>query len=476
MEKKKKINWRFKKLEYKLMEEYLEEMAMKGWFPSEISGHKAIFIPTEKRKLKFYVNVNPHGDSWFHNGDNELLNDYKNSCEKLGWHFITSYDQMYFFYAEIYENTYHLQTDLELEQKLVINNVWKKELLKCIGLSIYFISIISFLFYISYFKKGYLDYKMLTDWVSLFNIFVFLPVVSIIYLVILIRNFIWYFNMKSNIGLKNNKKSLEFVKLRNKLYDIGSSILLGISILMLLSGFFPRGFIYEWTTKTLIIIIIIFSVISCIIYNIFKEKINKKGKIIFVSFIFIGISILVYLMAQLSLNEDGKNQNEILTVAGKYPIIKISDFVDIDTSNIDNDYNPLIPINHESYSNDFLIKYSPLVPISYKYYEYYDNSYGNVHYTAKTEYYKCINESIASIIYEGIINEYENINYFKLEIKTAPAETWNCDQATIVSGDMSRLLLLKDNEVINVYISENLVNVNDKEFKEKIHEKFTKDN
>jgi hypothetical protein len=40
------------------------------------------------------------------------------SCESLGWHFITSYDQMYFFYAEKNENTYRMHIEPELEQKL----------------------------------------------------------------------------------------------------------------------------------------------------------------------------------------------------------------------------------------------------------------------------------------------------------------------------------------------------------------------
>ena len=459
MEKKKKINWRFKKLEYKVMEEYLVEMAMKGWFPSEINENKATFIPTEKRKLKFYVNINPYADNLLNKGDDELLNKYKNSCEKLGWHFITSYDQMYFFYAEIYENTYFVQRYLEQEQELVINKIWKKELLKSIGSTVFYISMILLLLYFSWFNKGFLNYKILLDWVTVFNLFVVLPLAFIIYVVVVIGNFIWYFKTTNNIGFKNNKKSLKVVKLRNKLYDIGNSILLVISILTLITNFFPRGFLFDWTTKSLFISIILFSVCSCIIYNLFIDKVNKTGQIVFIISIFLGITILVYLMAQISLSEDINNPKGIQNVPEKYSIMRISDFSEI---------------NEIDYNN-FTMKNSPLVPISYRYYEYYEDDSQGVYisYDATTEYYKCINESIANVIYEGILAEYKNEKYYKKSIKSIPPEYWNCDNATLISSEIGDVLLLqKDNEIIGIDVSKKLVELYDYEYKVKFFEKF----
>jgi len=457
MEKKKKINWRFNKLEYKLMEEYLQEMAMKGWFPSEINENKATFIPTEKRKLKFYVNINPYVNK---EEDTELQNKYKDSYEKLGWHFITSYDQMYFFYAEIYENTYFVQKDLELEQELVINNIWKKEMLKSIGLTIFYISIIALLLYFSWFNGGVLNYKALLDWPTVFNLFVILPFAFIIYVVMIIRNFIWYFKTTSNI--KDNKKSLKFVKLRNKLYDIGNYILVVISILILLNNFFPRGFLFDWTTKSLFIAIIVFAVCSCIIYNIYKDKVNKKGQIIFILSIFIGITILVYLMAKISLYDDINNPNDLQTVPEKYSIIRISDFSEINEINY----------------NNFIMKQSPFVPVSYHYFESYEDDSQGVYisYYVSTEYYKCINVKIANIIYEGKLKENKNKKYYNKIIKSISAEYWNCDKATLISNQIRDVLLLqKDNEIIEIDISKELVDVFDYEYKVKIFEKFIND-
>jgi len=457
MEKKKKINWRFKKLEYKLMEEYLEEMAMKGWFPSEINESIATFIPTEKRKLKFYVNINPHTKNLFHEGDNDLQNEYKNSFEKLGWHFITSYDQMYFFYAEIYENTYFVQKDLELEQEIVINSIWKKEVLKSIGTTIFYIFITSLLLYFSWVNEGLLNYKALLDWSIVFNLFVMIPFAFIIYVLMIISNFLWYFKTKSNIS--NNKKSLKFVKLRNKLYDIGHFILLVISILIVITNFFPRGPLFDWTTKSLFILIIVFAVCSCFVYNIYKDKFNKTGHMIFILGIFIGITILVYLMAKISLYDDINNPNDLKTVPDKYSIIRISDFSEI----------------KEIEYNNFTMNQSPFVPISYNYFESYEDDSQGVYisYYASTEYYKCINEKIANFIYEGKLKDNKNIKYYNNIIKNISAEYWNCDKATLISNKISDVLLLqKDNEIIEIEVSKELADVFDYEYKVKIFEKF----
>lgn len=459
MSVEKKINWRFNKLEYKLMEEYLTEMAMKGWFPTEISKNKAIFIPTEPRQLKFCVNIEANSKTSFLNKDNEVLGRNKEFCEKLGWHFITSYDQMQFYYAEKYENTYPLQSDIEVEQKLVINNIWKKEIYKNVFYLMLFISSIIFLYLI----RHNFDYKILVDGSSFINLLILFPITYIIVFASIINNFFWYFRAKENIGLKE-KKSLKIVKFRNALSDFGGYIMTAISALILVNSFFPRGVLYNWTTKSSIILILVFTIGGSLAYNKFKERINKTTKNVFIFSIFLGITILVYMMAQMSLNEEVNNPKGLQVVPEKYSIIKISDFSEIDEIN----------------DNSFIVRHSPLVPVSYRYYEYYqDDSQGvYISYDATTEYYKCINESIASVIYDGILDDYKNEkHYYKKDIKSIPTEYWSSDKATLISSEIGDiLLLLKNNEIISIEVSEKLVNVFDYEFKVKVLEKFINNN
>lgn len=445
--KKKKINWGFSKLEYKLMEQYLEEMAMKGWLLEEIDKQKAIFTPTNPRKLKFCVDITSKLKKSSYDGDN-FDEKYEKSFERLGWRFITSHDKMQFFYAEYYENTYRIHTDIELEQELVIDTVWKKEAYKSL---FFLVSLIILSIYIYKFNNKILYYIVLSNWTALMLI----PMIYIMAIFSIISKLIWYIKIKSNMNLKVSQKHYKFAKFRNVISDAFNYILQVFSILVLLSSFFPRGILYNFNIKLSVVAILGFVVCSCFLYIRVKEELNKKWKMFFVSSIFIGITILVYFMSRISLDEYTYNPRGIQIISNKYSVINISDF--IDTSEID--------------SNDFTRSYNPLVPINYKYYEYYSDAKNG--YNAETEYYKCFNKYIAGIIYDGILDKYKNRNYSNVKIVGISAEYWNCDKATLISEDT--LLLLKDNKVIKVEISKYLVNIYDDKLREKIFEKFMKD-
>ncbi|MBP1926146.1 hypothetical protein J2Z76_002010 [Sedimentibacter acidaminivorans] len=452
--KKKKINWRFKKLEYKLMEEYLEEMAIKGWMPSEIDNNKAIFVKIDPRQLKFCVSISPYKSTLIHDVDDDLIDEYRSSCEALGWHYITSYDQMYFFYAEKYENTYRIHTDPELEQKIVLDNVWKKELFRSIGIFIYFIAIT----WMNFFTEGYLDYRILVNWFKLLTMFFLLPLACIVSITPVITNLIWYFKVKSNMNYNVSSKSLRFVKLRNAVLDIESYTLIVLLVPVLGYYFFPKGILDNWTTNLFLITIL--SITVCCFYLYFKEKTSKTVKMLSIFSIFIGITILIYIMAQSSLSNEISNANDdIQIISYKYPVIKISDFADI--GEID--------------SNSFNKSYSPLVPNGYIYSEDYNDAVKGKNYDVTTEYYKCISEKVASIVYDGIIADYENGKYFRGNIENIYEKNWNCDKVTLITDsifDNEILVLLKDSEVIKIEISDNLINIYDEKYRQKILEKF----
>jgi len=482
VEKKKKINWRFNKFEYRLMEEYLYEMAIKGWFPSEIHEKKAIFVQTKPRQLKFCVNILTNLTTTFHNGESDIIGQNKDSCERLGWHFITSYDQIQFYYVENYENTYPIKTDLELEQKLVIDKELKKEIYKSLAVFIYFSFILVTTLYGYYFRKGFIDYKILVNWTSLLEIFLLMPLAFIITMARVISNVFCYLNVKSNIGLKNNKKSLRLVKLRNVIFDVGDYLLIIISILILLSIFFSMGLLYNWKVKLFLATILVFIVCNCYFYFKAKEINSKKVTITSLCSIIVGIVVLVYILAEVSLYKDLNRPKDMLIISDEYPVIKITDFSDtiigeIDGTTSNYNYSPLLPLKEEYHENDFNKGYSPLVPISYNYYESYKNDYKHFYYTTTTEYYKCINSSVASIIYEGILDEYKNKEYYIKDIKSGSTENWNCDRVILLSSKIiNMVLLLKDNEIIRVDISVDLVNVYDNNFREKVLERFMKYN
>lgn len=447
MEKiKKKVNWGFSKLEYKLMERYLEEMAMKGWMLEEISNQKAIFSPTNPRTLKFCVDIASKSKKSLFKRDSEFDENYNKSCEWLGWHFITSYDQMQFFYAENYENTYRIHTDMESEKELIINTVWKKEMYKSL---FYLICLIILSVYIFKFNRKILYYLIRSNDGM---IFLLIPMIYIMASYSFISKLLWYFKIESTMSLKASRKHYKFARFRNTISDAFAYILQALSILVLFSDFFSKGLLYNLNIKLSVLAILGFVIFSCFIFVRIKEDLNKKMQVVFISSIFIGITILVYSMSSISLDEYAKNPNGIITIPDRYSVIKISDF--IDTNEID--------------GNDFTISYNPLVLTHYKYEEYYSDNYN--FYIIETEYFKCINKEIATILYNGIINEYKKRTYINAKIENISEKYWNCDKATLIYGDI--LLLLKGSEVIEIEVSQNLININDEKFREKVFEEF----
>lgn len=451
LKKKKKVNWNFSKLDYKLMGKYLEEMAIKGWMLLKIDRKKAFFIPCERRKLKFCVDITAHAETLSHKGNQELLEEYRNSCEELGWHFIASYDQMQFFYVEEYENPRPIQTDLESEQKSVIENVWKKEMFK----NLYLIAFLTIYLVLVFHYVQKLNYRIFVAKGMFFCFYVFVPMVFIYVIISIVSNLSWYVKAKSHIkkGIEIKQKSFKLFKFKNYLINIFSCFTILILIFMYSDLLFPKGIFYYWTMLVPLITIVVVLVGSCIFYNRYSDKMKKAGKYSLVCSVFLVITVLLYIIVDLSLNENVSDQKNIVTVPEEYSIIKISDFSDIDE--IDENY--------------FRLRKSFLVPVSYEYDESYENDDKGVYicYCTTTEYYKCINVFFSNKIYESILDAY----YYR-KISNVSAQYWNCDKASLISDNT--LLLLKGKEVIRIDIPVRVISIYDNEFREKVLDKFTK--
>lgn len=85
--------WGFFSLDYKAMEDYLEEMAKKGWMLEKIGRFTAKFRAIEPQKLKFYVDVFKKGGILTSENNEEIV-EYRKLCQESGWTFITSQELM----------------------------------------------------------------------------------------------------------------------------------------------------------------------------------------------------------------------------------------------------------------------------------------------------------------------------------------------------------------------------------------------
>ena len=130
------VPWGFFSIDYRVMEEYLEEMAMKGWMLENVGQFAAKFRVIEPQKLKFYVDIFKEGGPLTPEKTKES-EEYRDLCRESGWMFITSRDYLQFFYADGDSQPVPIQTDEVLEQNMLEHTLFRNELLSiCIFLII----------------------------------------------------------------------------------------------------------------------------------------------------------------------------------------------------------------------------------------------------------------------------------------------------------------------------------------------------
>lgn len=111
----------FDGFECKGAEEYLQEMAQKGWLLDEIKGGSCYFVPMEPGKLRYAVKVFD-GASAYDTEPSETSLTYAEYCEKAGWYFVGSIGKLHFFY-EKQSGAVDIETDPKLELKAVVKYV-----------------------------------------------------------------------------------------------------------------------------------------------------------------------------------------------------------------------------------------------------------------------------------------------------------------------------------------------------------------
>ncbi|ELC8442305.1 DUF2812 domain-containing protein [Clostridium perfringens] len=89
----------FSAYECTAIEEYLEEMAQKGWFLESISGSRFRFIKIEPKNLKY--SVEPVSQvSTLDTPDSNTALEYREYCEAAGWKYICEKGKLQIFYSE----------------------------------------------------------------------------------------------------------------------------------------------------------------------------------------------------------------------------------------------------------------------------------------------------------------------------------------------------------------------------------------
>ena len=170
----------FKEHECKAVEQYLEEMALKGWILEDISLKFFIFKKSKPKKLKFTVDI----------FTDLKAGEYIEYCEASGWNYICETNNYLIFCTENDDIT-PIQTDEDILLNKLSSSM-SKNISAQIILTTYIMYTICKAFFIDFISDAIYDVSLLFP-IMISLIFVICPLVDCIY------DISWYIKYKKSL-------------------------------------------------------------------------------------------------------------------------------------------------------------------------------------------------------------------------------------------------------------------------------------
>lgn len=452
--KTKRVLWGFYSLDYKAMEEYLEKMAEKGWMPVKIGKFIAKFRAIEPQKLKFYVDVFKKGGTLTPE-DNEEVVEYRKLCQESGWTFITSQEYLQFFYADGDNEPVPIQTDKDIEQKIVEHTLLRREL------SSIFIVLIAYLFVLA--SSLPINYIHLLSFVGVTITFLF-PIFFILSAISAVYSIIWTVNARRKIkhGLPITKPTLKGARRRIIIFNGSAWIILLTIVLAFIADakFKPHNILLSVLGP------IIGSLIGSSFRYLVKKNKIKKSNIAFNLVVTLIISVIFVFIVSSFIMEKSEDIYRTDSIPENYPIITLEEITKVSSQG--------------SVNIEFKPGMSPIVPIHFTYWEY-ENRYTNEK-SLYTKYYEVINPYFAEIIFNGITKgfekgiKYRGKTFGKINIITDDEmkNLWGMDNLALTE-DRDIIILQKGNIVLQLGEASGAMDFNDSYTRDLIISRFFSD-
>ncbi len=450
--KTKWVIWNFFLIDYKAMGEYLEKMAGKGWMLEKVGRSMAKFRAMEPQKLKFYVDVFKEGP--LTPEKTEESEEYRKLCQESGWIFITSQDYLQFFYAYEDDEPVPIQTDEEIEQKMVELTLWKGVLR-----DIFILTLIAIFAFRSLFPVSDINFISFTGFTGT----ILFPALYILAAIPSAYGIIRIIKARRNIkrGLPIEKSTLKSARRR----VMTASIPLWLIILFYILSFIGDAlFKPNVVGAALLAPGIGFAIGGGIRYCIKKSKgRNKNGEIALYIVVIILVIIFVPMVTS-SIREISKDMDSIDSIPEGYPVVTMEDILG------KSEQGNLLNIK-------FDISMSPITPKYYNYWE--EREISGVNKYMEIKYYKTINSYFAEIIFNGITNRLENgikwrgraILKKTVIIDDDMKNFWNADNMALTE-EQNEIIIQKGNVVLHLSGD---INFNDSQTRELMIEKFFSD-
>jgi hypothetical protein len=451
--KRKRVFWGFFSLDYKAMGEYLEEMAEKGWMVEKVGRYTAKFRAIEPKNIKFYVDVFKEGGTLTPDNNKELV-EYRKLCRESGWTFITSQEYLQFFYAVEDSEPIPIQTDEEIEQKIVENTLLRREMI-----NILIILLASIIVFIIIFP---IRYSNLLSFIGVTATFLF-PILFIFTATSAIYSIIWMIKARRNIknGLPIAKPTLKSARRRIFAFSGSSLIIILLFILALVADVF-----FELEHLIFLLSTVVGLIVGTGMRNLVKKNKIKEDKIVLNTVIAMIMVIIFMRMVNTFIIEKSEDIHKMDSIPEEYPIITLKEISK--SSQIG------------ELSREFRPSMSPIVPKHYTYYEY--ENLGHSARSIRIKYYEAIKPYFADIIFKGITKELEKgmkwqgMTLFSKNIITDDEmkNLWDMDNMALTE-ERDELIIQKGNIVLHVDNYSRIMDFNDKEIRALIISRFFPD-
>ncbi|QZY57313.1 DUF2812 domain-containing protein [Crassaminicella profunda] len=413
---KKKVPFCVSIVDYKALEKYLENMALKGWLIEKYNTFTIEFRKIKPAKYKF--NVSLFYKSPFEYSNEEKINTYQERYEELGWTFVKNKKVFQICYALEEVDLIPIEIDPVEEYKIMKSTFYKTEFISLISLLP-----VSLIGLSNIVRFDYTDlYRNMALWGMLTPLFMLMIIFPFIY------NMFYLRKVKRQVikGKGLPVSSWRAVKIKNK-----SMLFIGLIYLIFTILIIGQSISYQ---KNYIYLAGFLPAISGVIFAVWYKKFVKKRKrairkniVMFIALLAITIALSISLvfgvMIKLVSNHD-KNRVKDAVNFKDYKVITLSD----------------LGVENEIIKNNLRKEGSIFVPEYYTYYEIADKK------SIDTEYIKARNEKICNYIYDAMLKKMLSKSYN--HVIKGDHKKWEVDEVYYLNDDYNYVMMKKDNVIV----------------------------
>ncbi|WBW99343.1 DUF2812 domain-containing protein [Oceanirhabdus sp. W0125-5] len=424
--------------EYKSLEKYFENMALKGWIMKEFKKGMMIFEECEPRDLDFNVSLF-YNTTPFDYPDNEKDSEYRELCEESGWTYCASNQLYQVYYKEKNQEVVPIHSDSIEEYNIIKKTYMKTEFISLIAL----LPMIVVLFW----SNSNLGYRDLLSNSGIFGII--LPYMLLILVIVMhAPNVIWLIKNKINLSKGNELhfKSNRVIVRRNIV--MWTLVVLYLILLIYLVFFDIPHFSFVLIAFAPIVIGIVIG--GYCIKRFKTKKRSRKHNILFFTGGIILSLILTYSLLFVVIS--GVMHSSLMDMKNEMPpenvkVLHLSDFTEIDSVE----------------RKTFFKRSSVFAPVSFLYYESINKKTRKDEIRSfNTEYIECINKKIADFVFNQYMKEEferkikwakearewgkeERAKEYENDIKEVSIHNWGVDRGYYLYESKRKIIIQKDN-------------------------------